>query len=88
VVMPWLENVGAVVEAWYAGSNGGAAIARVLSGEVNPSGHLPATFPASLAQLPRPKLDGDAKTKDETSSRSSSPTTTSKALRSATSGST
>jgi beta-glucosidase len=65
VVMPWLENVGAVVEAWYAGSNGGAAIARVLSGEVNPSGHLPATFPASLAQLPRPKLDGDAKTKDE-----------------------
>jgi beta-glucosidase len=65
VVMPWLENVGAVVEAWYSGSNGGAAIARVLSGEVNPSGHLPATFPASLAQLPRPKLDGDAKTKDE-----------------------
>jgi beta-glucosidase len=65
VVMPWLNNVGAVVEAWYTGTNGGAAIARVLSGEVNPSGRLPATFPASLAQLPRPKLDGDAKTKDE-----------------------
>ena len=65
VVMPWLDKVGAVVEAWYPGTNGGAAIARVLSGEVNPSGHLPATFPASLAQLPRPKLDGDAKTKDE-----------------------
>jgi beta-glucosidase len=65
VVMPWLDKVGAVVEAWYPGTNGGAAIARVLSGEVNPSGRLPATFPASLAQLPRPKLDGDAKTKDE-----------------------
>jgi beta-glucosidase len=65
VVMPWLNDVGAVLEAWYPGTNGGAAIARVLSGDVNPSGRLPATFPASLAQLPRPKLDGDAKTKDE-----------------------
>ena len=65
VVMPWLNNVGAVVEAWYPGTSGGAAIARVLTGEVNPSGRLPATFPASVAQLPRPVLDGDAVTKDE-----------------------
>ncbi|KQQ36312.1 beta-glucosidase [Duganella sp. Leaf126] len=65
VVMPWLNNVAAVLEAWYPGSNGGAAIARVLTGEVNPSGRLPATFPASVSQLPRPKLDGDAVTKDE-----------------------
>ncbi|MYM81154.1 glycosyl hydrolase [Duganella sp. FT50W] len=65
VVMPWLNNVGAVLEAWYPGTNGGAAIARVLNGEVNPSGRLPATFPASVDQLPRPKIDGDAKTKDE-----------------------
>jgi len=65
VVMPWLNKVGAVLEAWYPGTSGGAAIARVLSGDVNPSGRLPATFPASLAQLPRPVLDGDAKTKDE-----------------------
>ena len=65
VVMPWLSNVGAVVEAWYPGTNGGAAIARVLTGEVNPSGRLPATFPASVAQLPRPVIDGDAVTKDE-----------------------
>lgn len=61
VVMPWLNNVGAVLEAWYPGSGGGEAIARVLTGEVNPSGHLPATFPASVDQLPRPKLDGDPK---------------------------
>jgi len=59
VVMPWLDKAGAVLEAWYPGSSGGEAIARVLTGEVNPSGHLPATFPASLDQLPRPKLDGD-----------------------------
>jgi beta-glucosidase len=65
VVMPWLNNVAAVLEAWYPGTNGGAAIARVLTGEVNPSGRLPATFPASVAQLPRPVLDGDAVTKDE-----------------------
>ncbi|ESQ86162.1 hypothetical protein AEAC466_02925 [Asticcacaulis sp. AC466] len=61
VVMPWLKNVGAVVEAWYPGTSGGEAIARVLTGEVNPSGHLPATFPASLDQTPRPKLEGDPK---------------------------
>ncbi|MFS2002874.1 beta-glucosidase [Duganella sp. CT11-25] len=65
VVMPWLNNVGAVLEAWYSGTSGGAAIARVISGEVNPSGRLPATFPASVAQLPRPVIDGDGKTKDE-----------------------
>ncbi len=45
VLMPWLPKVGAVLEAWYPGTSGGEAIARVLSGEVNPSGHLPATFP-------------------------------------------
>lgn len=65
VVMPWLNNVAAVLEAWYPGTSGGAAIARVLTGEVNPSGRLPATFPASVAQLPRPVIDGDAVTKDE-----------------------
>ena len=59
VTMPWLDQTGAVIEAWFPGAGGGAAIARVLSGEVNPSGHLPATFPASVDQLPRPKLGGD-----------------------------
>jgi beta-glucosidase len=64
VLMPWLANVGAVLEAWYPGSNGGEAIARVLFGDVNPSGHLPATFPASESQLPRPVLDGYPEVKD------------------------
>ena len=61
VLMPWLGQSAAVLQAWYAGSSGGEAIARVLFGEVNPSGRLPATFPASEAQLPRPVLDGDPK---------------------------
>jgi len=57
VLMPWLDAVAAVLEAWYPGSSGGEAIADVLFGDVNPSGRLPITFPSSLAQLPRPKLD-------------------------------
>jgi beta-glucosidase len=57
VLMPWLEDVSAVLEAWYPGSSGGEAIADVLFGDVNPAGRLPITFPASLEQLPRPKLD-------------------------------
>ncbi|WAC46858.1 glycoside hydrolase family 3 C-terminal domain-containing protein [Asticcacaulis sp. SL142] len=61
VVMPWLDKVGAILEAWYPGTSGGEAIARVLTGEINPSGRLPVTFPASVAQLPRPKIDGDPK---------------------------
>jgi beta-glucosidase len=58
VTMPWLPKVPAVLEAWYPGTSGGEAIAGVLFGETNPSGHLPATFPASESQLPRPVLDG------------------------------
>jgi beta-glucosidase len=65
VTMPWLPKVPAVLEAWYPGSGGGEAIAGVLFGEVNPSGHLPATFPASESQLPRPVLDGDPKADEQ-----------------------
>ena len=56
-VMPWLNSVSAVLEAWYPGQNGGAAIARLLFGAVNPSGKLPITFPASTNDLPRPVID-------------------------------
>jgi beta-glucosidase len=55
VLMPWADKVSAIVEAWYPGRMGGLAIARVLTGEVNPSGHLPATFPKGLDQLPHPE---------------------------------
>jgi len=50
VLMPWLGDVASVVEAWYPGEQDGAAIAAVLCGDVNPSGHLPVTFPASQGQ--------------------------------------
>ncbi len=65
VLMPWLDKVAAVVEAWYPGSRGGEAIARVLSGEVDAQGRLPVSFPNSAAQLPRPVLDGYADAKPE-----------------------
>ncbi len=58
VSMPWLDQAGAVVEAWYAGAKGGEAIADVLLGTVNPSGRLPLTFPASIDQYPRAQLPG------------------------------
>jgi beta-glucosidase len=58
VEMPWLNQTAAVLEAWYPGVAGGEAIASVLFGATNPSGHLPITFPASLNDLPRPTLDG------------------------------
>ena len=58
VLMPWLNKVGAVVEAWYSGVKGGEAIADVLFGDVNPSGRLPITFPASYDQLPNRQIHG------------------------------
>ncbi len=52
VLTPWSNNVKALVEAWYPGSQGGAAIARVLFGDVDAGGRLPVTFPKSEADLP------------------------------------
>ncbi|MGB6191976.1 MAG: glycoside hydrolase family 3 C-terminal domain-containing protein [Terracidiphilus sp.] len=54
VLMPWLDKVAAVVEAWYPGIRGSEAIANLLFGDVNPSGRLPLTFPRSEADLPHP----------------------------------
>jgi beta-glucosidase len=70
VLMPWLGKVAAVTEAWYPGISGGEAIADVLFGDVNPSGRLPITFPASLDQLPRPQLDDTPDIARETGSQS------------------
>lgn len=52
VLTPWRDDVAAVVEAWYPGQQGGRALARMLFGDVDPGGRLPATFPAAASQLP------------------------------------
>jgi len=51
-MMKWIDNTAAVIQAWYPGSEGGNALARILFGEVNPSGKLPMTFPKHLNESP------------------------------------
>jgi beta-glucosidase len=52
ITMPWLSSVKGVLEAWYPGQGDGTAIASVLFGNSDPSGHLTVTFPTSLSQVP------------------------------------
>jgi len=52
VLTPWRSKVGALLEMWYPGQNGGTALARVLFGDVDPGGRLPGTFPKAAADLP------------------------------------
>ncbi|MGO4535178.1 glycoside hydrolase family 3 N-terminal domain-containing protein [Leifsonia sp. 2MCAF36] len=46
------ENVAAIVQAWYPGTRGGEAVAAVLTGDVNPAGRLPFTWPQHVGQVP------------------------------------
>jgi len=52
--MPWLDQVAAVLVAWYPGQENGKAITPLLFGDENPSGKLPVTFPRSASDLPQP----------------------------------
>lgn len=56
IAMPWVKDVSAIVQAWFLGSEAGNSIAAVLMGDVNPSGKLPFTFPASLEDVGAHKL--------------------------------
>lgn len=67
VAMPWLDEVAAVIEAWYPGQAAGSSIASVLFGDVDPSGRLPMTFPADEGQGPGAhwlEYPGDGETVD------------------------
>ncbi len=57
ILMPWLDKVPALLEAWYPGEEDGNAVAAILFGDVNPSGKLPITFPRRLADLPANTLE-------------------------------
>jgi beta-glucosidase len=52
VAMPWIDQAATLVQYWFSGMEGGTALARVLLGEVNPSGRLPFTFPRRLEDSP------------------------------------
>ena len=53
IALPWEdEHLPAILQAWYPGQAGGRAVAEVLFGEVNPSGHLPVTFYRATDDLP------------------------------------
>jgi beta-glucosidase len=53
IALPWeAENLPAILQIWYPGEEGGRAVAEVLFGEVNPSGHLSITFYRATADLP------------------------------------
>jgi len=51
VAMPWVNQIPAIVQAWYNGSESGNALASILMGDVNPSGKLPFTFPVKLSEV-------------------------------------
>lgn len=48
----WIDKIDGIIDVWYAGEQGGSAIADVLFGDYNPAGRLPLTFPLQEAQLP------------------------------------
>ena len=58
VAMPWADKVQGIIEAWFPGVGGAEALADILFGSVDPSGHLAITFPENDAQLPRPQVPG------------------------------
>src|SRR6185503_11135479 len=69
VSMPWIDDVKGVLAAWYPGIGGAEALANVLFGAVNPSGHLPITFARSELDLPSPAISGTQETSDPKAER-------------------
>lgn len=65
VAMPWVNEVPAIVEGWYSGTESGTALAAVLCGDVNPSGKLPFSFPVKLNDIGAHKLGTHPGSKDQ-----------------------
>jgi len=61
----WLDDVPVVLEAWYAGMEGGHALADIIFGDINPSGKLPITFPKCLSDSPAHKNENTFPGKDK-----------------------
>ena len=57
VLMPWLDEVAGVIQAWYPGQEDGNALAAILYGDINPSAKLPLTFPRTAAAVPLSKKE-------------------------------
>lgn len=55
-ISQWADKSKAIIEGWYPGMEGGNALAKIIFGEVNPSGKLPMTFPKKLEDSPAHKL--------------------------------
>jgi beta-glucosidase len=64
-LMPWVNQVPAILESWYPGEEDGNAVADVLFGDVNPSGKLPLTFPANVSDQPGQVSTGSSVTYTE-----------------------
>ncbi len=65
--MPWADKVPAILAAWYPGGRGAEALARIIFGDVNPSGRLPITFANRLDQWPRQTPPGRGLVREGTS---------------------
>lgn len=52
----WVDNTPAILQAWYPGMEGGNALAKIIFGDINPSGKLPMTFPKKLEDIPAHQL--------------------------------
>lgn len=69
VEMPWIKEVNSLIQTSYCGMHGGLALARILFGEVNPSGHLAETYPIHLCDTPTEKFKSYPGTVDNSGQR-------------------
>jgi beta-glucosidase len=69
VSMPWINNVGAVLAAWFPGIGGAPAMANIIFGQVNPSAKLPVTFAKTEKDLPHPEIPGMTQTAQAAAAR-------------------